>query len=105
MSEFCLVLCTCPDQDSARTIARQAVEQRLAACVNIIPGLESVYRWQGEVMTDSEVQLVSKTYKTRLDALYTLVSELHPYDEPEWLVLDIADGSPTYLDWIKSSTT
>lgn len=105
MSEFCLVLCTCPDMDSARRIAQCAVEQRLAACVNIIPGLESVYQWQGKVQTDNEVQLVSKTYKPKLEALYTLVSGLHSYDEPEWLVLDITGGSPTYLDWIKSSTT
>ncbi|GAA0371005.1 divalent-cation tolerance protein CutA [Bowmanella denitrificans] len=104
MSEFCLVLCTCPDLESARNIARQSVEQGLAACVNIIPGLESVYQWRGELQTDSEVQLVSKTYKPKLDALYKLVVGLHPYDEPEWLIIEIADGSPTYLEWIKSCT-
>ena len=103
MSEFCLVLCTCPNPETGRNIARQAVEQKLAACVNLIPGLESIYAWQGAIEQDEEVQLVFKTAQTKVDELHKLVLRLHPYDEPEWLVVDIQSGSRSYLDWMRSS--
>ncbi|AWL13292.1 Divalent-cation tolerance protein CutA [Saliniradius amylolyticus] len=104
MSDICVVLCTCPDKDSARLIAGEAVKQGHAACVNIIPGLESLYFWDGEVQNDSEVQMVLKTSRTSLDELFKLVISLHPYDEPEWLILDAAGGSDSYLEWIKRCT-
>ncbi|GGD70110.1 divalent-cation tolerance protein CutA [Lacimicrobium alkaliphilum] len=104
VSDICLVLCTCPDNETAAQIARAAVEQKHAACVSILPGLTSVYSWQGEIEQDSEVQLLIKTTKRNTDALYKLALSLHPYDEPEWLIVDIAGGAATYLNWIKSST-
>ncbi|WP_088331428.1 divalent-cation tolerance protein CutA [Lacimicrobium sp. SS2-24] len=105
VSDSCLVLCTCPDEASASEIATAAVEQKRAACVSIVPGLTSVYSWQGKVEKDREVQLLIKTTRSNTDALYKLVLSLHPYDEPEWLIIDVAGGSTTYLNWIKSSTT
>lgn len=103
MSEFNLVLCTCPDQDTARHIAKTLVELKLAACVNIIAGVQSCYQWQGEVVFDQEYQLVIKTLSSQLEALQAKVTSLHPYDIPEWLVLEITDGSQDYLNWIRSS--
>jgi len=103
MSEFNLVLCTCPDLDTAKGIAKTLVEQKLAACVNMISGVQSCYEWQGEVVFDQEYQLVIKTLNSKLDALYTQVKSLHPYDIPEWLVLEISHGSQDYLKWIRSS--
>lgn len=104
VSDICLVLCTCPDNEVAGQIARAAVEKKCAACVSILPGLTSVYSWQGKVEQDSEVQLLMKTTHGNTDELYKLALSLHPYDEPEWLVIDVCGGSATYLDWIRSST-
>lgn len=99
----CLGLCTCPDKEVALAIATQLVEQKLAACVNMIPGVESVYRWQGKVHLDTEVQLLVKTHSDCLGAIEQMLQSAHPYDVPEWLVLSLDGGATTYLDWIKSS--
>ncbi|MDF2177890.1 divalent-cation tolerance protein CutA [Aliiglaciecola sp. CAU 1673] len=104
MPEHCLILCTSPNQEIARIIAAKALEKKLAACINLIPGLESWYVWQGQVQQDAEVQMLFKTQKNLADALYKLVLSLHPYDVPEWLVLDIAGGGQDYLNWITSCT-
>lgn len=104
MSAPCLVLCTSPNLDVARTIASQALAQRLAACINLLPGVESWYLWQGQAQQDSELQMLFKTSKHQVEALHKLVLSLHPYDVPEWLVLDIAGGGQEYLDWITSCT-
>lgn len=93
-------LCTCPDADSARRIAQALVGERLAACVNLVPGIASVYRWQGDVREDQEVLLVIKTVRARLEALATRVRALHPYELPEVVAVDIAGGLPDYLAWI-----
>lgn len=103
MSDLCVVLCTCPDKSHARNIACKAVEENLAACVNIIPGILSVYRWQGKVLQNSECQLVLKTHKEALAALQKLVFKAHPYDVPEWIVLDVDDAGEEYEQWIKST--
>jgi periplasmic divalent cation tolerance protein len=93
---FCLS--TCPDAETAARIARALVAERLAACVNRVPGVTSTYRWQGEVHDAAEVLLLIKTTRERFDALRDRLVELHPYEVPELIALDIADGLPVYLD-------
>jgi len=98
--EPCVVLVTCPDADVAGTIARACVTDRLAACVNIVPGLTSVYRWEGNVEEDRELLLMIKTHRGRLEALKGRVMALHPYTVPEFLVLPVVAGSREYLGWM-----
>jgi periplasmic divalent cation tolerance protein len=100
-----VVLCTCPDEAAAERIATTLVEEQLAACVNRIPGIASIYRWQGKVCRDSEHLLLIKTTRERFEALRERVVALHPYELPEVIAVDIAAGHAPYLDWIKSSTT
>ena len=100
MTEVRIVWSTAPDAEQGAAIARRLVEEKLAACVNIVPGLRSVYRWQGQVEEDSEVLLIAKTRADRSAALCERLVALHPYDEPEVLVLPVAGGSPSYLDWV-----
>jgi periplasmic divalent cation tolerance protein len=85
--------------------ARTLVDEHLAACVNVLPPMQSIYRWQGLVQVEDERQLVVKTSADRLEALQLRVRALHPYDVPELLVIDVAGGSPAYLDWLSQSTT
>jgi len=102
--EFRLVLCTCPDQQSAESIGERLVDQRLAACVNLVPGLLSIYRWQGEIQRDREVLLLIKTTADRLDALSDGLRRLHPYDVPEIIAVPICAGLPDYLQWLSQCT-
>ncbi len=100
-----LVLCTAPAEgDVAATLARGLVDQRLAACVNVVPGLRSFYRWEGAVQDDAEVQLLVKTRRSRFEALAAWLDENHPYSVPEILALPIADGSEAYLSWLVAQT-
>ena len=99
-----LVHCTCPDAASAQRIAHALVDERLAACVQIVPGLVSVYRWQGEVRRDDEQLLLIKTSRERWPALAARVRELHPYETPELLAFDATDGSADYLAWLAAQT-
>ena len=99
-----LCLSTCPDRTTAERIARALVEERLAACVNLLPGIESVYRWQGKVETGSETLLPAKTVPARLEALTARIVELHPYDLPEVIAVESAGGLPAYLDWVAGET-
>lgn len=89
--------------DRAHGIARALVEARVAACVNVIPAVRSVYRWEGEVQDDEEALLVVKTTPERTSALDDLLREVHPYDTYELVVLDVAGGNAAYLDWIAGS--
>jgi periplasmic divalent cation tolerance protein len=89
----------------AVALGRALVEEGLAACVNVLPPMESVYRWQGSVHQDAERQLVIKTRAERLDALQARLKMLHPYEVPEFLVLPVSAGSPSYLEWVKGSVT
>lgn len=96
----CVALTTCPDEGTARRIASALVEERLAACVNVVPELTSVYRWEGLVETESECLLIVKTRPERLEELQRRLEELHPYDLPELVALPVAGGSPAYLKWV-----
>jgi periplasmic divalent cation tolerance protein len=93
-----VVLCTFPDLDQARQIGAALVERQVAACVNLLPGVESIYRWQGKVEQAGEVLALIKT--TRYPDLEAAIKELHPYDVPEILALPVAAGLPAYLAWM-----
>jgi len=97
-----LVLTTCPDQESADRLAVHLVEERLAACINAIPGIRSVYRWKGEVMKDSELLLVIKSRADHFDALREAIIKHHPYELPEVIAVSVSDGHLPYLAWIDS---
>lgn len=99
-----LALSTCPDAEIAARIARTLVEERLAACVNRIPGIASTYRWQGAIHDEAEILLLIKTTRERFPALRERLLALHPYTTPELIALDIQDGSAAYLDWITAAT-
>ena len=96
--------CTCPDAASATRIAEALVESRLAACVNQVPGLRSVYRWEGAIERADEVLLVIKTTGNRLEALTARIHELHPYELPEVIAFEVAGGLSAYLDWVAEQT-
>jgi periplasmic divalent cation tolerance protein len=100
-----LVLTTLPADADAAAFARTLVGERLAACVNLLAPMESVYEWEGEMQRDTERQLIMKTARARVDALWQRVRELHPYDVPEFIVLPIVDGSEAYLRWLGESTS
>jgi periplasmic divalent cation tolerance protein len=97
-----LCLCTCPDAASAQKLADVLVTERLAACVNRLPGVFSTYRWQGELNTDGEELLLIKTTSARFEALKARLLELHPYELPELIALPIELGHAAYLDWIRA---
>lgn len=103
-TDYVLVLTTLPASADAATFAARLVDERLAACVNVLPPMESVYRWKVQIEREAERQLVIKTAADRLDALTARIHALHPYDVPEVLVLPILDGSQSYLSWITEST-
>lgn len=97
--EILLVLSTFPDVETAKKIARTLVEERLAACVNLIPQIESVYRWQGKVEESSETLCLMKTTIGRYQGLEDRIKSLHPYEVPEIVAFNIASGLPSYLNW------
>ena len=102
MNDVVVVLCTAPNEETAQKLCVGMVEARLAACVATTP-IRSVYRWQGRVEQEAEVQLVIKTVAEKIEALKTLVDSEHPYDVPELIVLPTAGGSQAYLDWVAAS--
>lgn len=95
-----LVLCTVPDLASAERIAHVLVEARLAACVNIVPGVRSVYRWQGAVEAANELQLVIKTVAERYHTVEETIRTHHPYALPEIIAVPVSEGAPAYLRWV-----
>ncbi|HET7268025.1 MAG TPA: divalent-cation tolerance protein CutA [Oleiagrimonas sp.] len=103
MPDTLLALCTCPDDDSAARLARTLVGEHLAACVSRVPGLTSVYAWQGQIEEDTEVLLLIKTTAERFAALRERLLALHPYAVPELIALDIRDGLPAYLEWLQQA--
>lgn len=102
--ELRVVLATAPDADTGAALARVLVEERLAACVNLLPGVRSIYRWEGQVEDASEVLLLIKTRADRCEALASRVRELHPYDVPEVLELPAVGGSDPYLEWVRTES-
>lgn len=103
MTDCVVVLVTAPGPEVAADLARTVVEEKLAACGNIVPGLRSIYRWEGKVCDEPEVLLILKTTADRFDALRERVVALHPYDVPEVLRFDVKDGHAPYLEWIRDS--
>ncbi len=104
MTEAIVVLVTAPTPQRAAELARAVVGERLAACGNVLPGMRSVYRWEGEVKEDEEALLLLKTSRARFDALRDRLLALHPYDVPEVIALPVEAGSAAYLGWIAAET-
>ena len=102
--QFVIVLTTLPVEGDVEKLASQLVEERLAACVNILPAMRSVYRWKNAVERADERQLVIKTTRARVTALESRLRAIHPYDVPEFVVLPIDSGSSDYLSWLTDST-
>ena len=96
--------CTCPDAATADRIADALIGERLAACVNILPGIRSVYRWHGQVEHADEALLMIKTAADRLDALTARVTALHPAELPELIAVEVVGGLPAYLSWVADQT-
>lgn len=103
MNEHVAVLSTAPSAEKAAEIGRTLVDEGLAACVNVVPGVRSIYRWKGEICDDAEALCVIKTRRDRLEALRARLVELHPYEVPEILAFDVTFGHLPYLAWIDRS--
>ena len=95
---------TCPDRATAREIAKKLVNAKLAACVNVLTGVESLFRWRGAVEEAEEVLLIAKTREELLDELIKVVEELHPYELPEVIALPVTGGLSRYLAWVRAET-
>ena len=104
MPDLVLILTTVPSPDVGERLAQALVDERLAACVNLLPPMVSIYRWQGQVQRDVEQQLVIKTSRARLADAQARLTALHPYDLPECLVLTVDGGDPAYLAWVAGET-
>ena len=102
MEALLLVLCTFPDTASARQIGTLLVERQLAACVNLVPAVESIYRWQGKVETAAETLAIFKTTAAAFPAFETALTKLHPYEVPEIIALDPAQVSAPYREWVSA---
>jgi periplasmic divalent cation tolerance protein len=98
-----LVLTTWPDAEKARAAAHMLVGEKLAACGNLVPGVESIYRWQGKIETSAEVIVIFKTNVTRYPALEVRIRELHSYEVPEIISIPVTRGLPDYLRWVEDS--
>jgi len=103
-AKFSIVLVTAPDLKTARKLAQGALKERLVACANLVPRIESHYWWQGRIETSAEVLCIFKTPRAKLRALESFVLAHHPYDTPEILSLPIEGGTVRYLDWLAAST-
>lgn len=105
MDKICVVMVTVPSQDIASLIATPLVQERLAACVNILPGLRSVYRWNDQINDEPEVLMLIKTRMDLVESqLIPRIRQVHPYSEPEIIALPVDTGSTSYLDWILQET-
>ena len=103
MSELVMALTTLPGDFDATSLAQDLVASGLAACVNILPGIKSVYTWEGVPQVDQEQQLFLKTTTDQVDALWEAIKKRHPYEIPEFLVVPIVDGNDDYLRWVEKS--
>ncbi len=102
-AEFLLVQTSCPDKVSAMALARRIIEGKVAACVNVLPDVTSVYEWKEEVKTDSETLLLIKTTKNQYAGLQALICEKHPYELPEVIAVPICEGLPDFLTWVSEA--
>jgi periplasmic divalent cation tolerance protein len=105
MNNLIVLLCTCGSEEEGLRIAERLVESKLAACVNLLEGVRSVYRWQGKVETSQEVLLLIKSVAERFEEIQARITELHSYDTPEIIALPIIAGSEKYLAWIRQGTS
>jgi periplasmic divalent cation tolerance protein len=105
VDQLIVVLCTVPDGATAERLAKGLVEERLAACVNAIPGVKSFYRWQGKIETDNEIQLLIKTRGERFDELAAWINANHPYEVPEIVAIPAERVSEAYLAWAVEQTS
>lgn len=103
--DYRVVYCTIATQEQAQKLADSLLQVKLVACVNILPGLLSMYHWQGQIHKDPEVLMVMKTHVRCLEQLERLVQEQHPYEVPELIACNISEGAETYLKWIGESVT
>lgn len=101
---LCLVFTTTPDAQTAQKIASALVEKQLAACVKQFPGATATYAWKGKVEVDNECQLLIKTARHVVDEAFACVSEIHPYDVPEWVVINDVTASEEYGNWVAEQT-
>ena len=101
INKYRIVLCNCGDEKEAHLIAEALVNQGLAACVNIISGVESVYLWKGKVEKEREITLLIKTDAKKIDSIESLIEELHSYDVPEIITLPLMESSKKYLEWLE----
>jgi periplasmic divalent cation tolerance protein len=104
MSRYVIVLTTMAADADTEELARTLVAERLVACVNVLPPMQSIYRWEGQVETAAERQLIMKTSRDRVEELKARLGRIHPYDVPEILVIEIEGGGQSYLDWVHEST-
>ena len=105
MTDASVVLCTCPNEVSARELAHTLLNEKLAACVNLIPQVTSLYIWQGKMEESPEIQLVIKSRRTLFGILQQRIQAIHPYDVPEILALPVMTGNTAYLAWLQEQTT
>lgn len=103
-ADILMVHCTVPDAETAERIGRTVVDERLAACVNILPGVRSIYRWDGAVESADELLLIAKTTRSSFDALRDRLVALHPYELPQVVAVKLELGSADYLDWVRRET-
>lgn len=104
MQDVLVVMTNVPDEAAARAIAHAVVEHRAAACVNVLPGVRSIYRWHGKIEEANEITLLIKTTDARYEALETIIKAAHPYDVPEIIATRVVAGLPAYLDWVGAET-
>jgi periplasmic divalent cation tolerance protein len=104
-TDYSLIFCTCPDHSTASKLATDLVTAKLAACINILPAITSIYSWQGQIETTAEVLLMIKSDTKHYAALETLILQLHPYQVPEIIAISIDQGFPDYLHWINICLT
>lgn len=102
--ETVVVLCTVPTEETAKTIAQTLLEERLAACISILPGIRSLYRWEGAICDDAELLLLIKTRRELFSLLSQRLQDIHPYEVPEVISLAVEQGAPAFLDWLWAET-
>ena len=103
--KYILVLCTVPTSEAGLEIAEGLVENEAAACVNIVPGVNSIYKWEGKICRDQELILLIKSRESLFEKLEKLIISLHPYDVPEIVSVEISEGNQAYLEWISGVTS